>query len=95
VRHQQRAAAVFVAAPAPVRDPDTPPMVVGAVTSGVTVEKAEEETLGQLRDRLDLGGSAQVPASGPCATCVMIKVKDTSGQDTDDEGEVRGGRGRG
>jgi hypothetical protein len=77
---------------APAPQSSAPPLV-GAGASGVTVkEEEEEETLGQLRDRLGLGpGAARVPVAGPRATFVHIKVEDTtSGEDTDGEGEAGG-----
>ena len=60
----------------------------------------EEETLGQLRDRLRLTpGLARVPAPGRRAAFVHIKVEDSSsGEDTDGEGgkeEATGGEGNG
>jgi len=88
VRDEQRvAAAALAAAPAPAPHHGQPPVAVVAGASGVTLvkeEKEEEETLAQLRDRLDLAGSARVPAPGRRATFVHIKVEDsTSGEDTD------------
>ena len=66
---------------------DSPP-VVGAGFSGVTMvkeEEKEEETLAQQSDRVGL--SARVPAPGPRATLVIIKVEDSSsGDDTDGQG---------
>jgi len=92
VREQQRAAAALAAALAPL--PNAPsPAGAGAGASGVTVklEVGAEETLGQLRDRLDLPGSARAPASGRRATFVHIKVEDsTSGEDTDGVGQDTG-----
>jgi len=56
----------------------------------------EEETLGQLRDRVVLA-SARAAVPGPRATFVHIKVEDsTSGEDTDREwggGDGEGGEG--
>jgi len=58
----------------------------------VKEEEEEEETLGQLRDRLGLGpGAARVQVPGSRAVFVHIKVEDTtSGEDTDGEGEEEG-----
>jgi len=73
---------------APTSRPNTLPLV-GAGASGVTVkEEEEEETLGQLRDRLGLETAAwRAPVAGPRATFVHIKVEDTtSGEDTDGTG---------
>jgi len=59
------------------------------VSAGETLikkEEEEEETLGQLRDRLVLA-SARAAVPGPRAAFVHIKVEDTtSGEDTDGEG---------
>jgi len=62
------------------------------------IKQEEEETLGQLRDRLRLlPGLARVP--GPRAPFVHIKVEDTSsGEATDGKGGFggrAGGNGRG
>jgi hypothetical protein len=86
-------------APAPEAEPHHNNGPSGeAGNSGETLIKKEteaEETLGQLRDRLGLGasGSARVPAPGPRAPFVHIKVEDsrTSGDDTDVEGGGGGG----
>ena len=56
------------------------------------IKEEEEETLGQLRDRLG-PGLARGPAPGPRATFVHIKVEDTtSGEDTDAEGDGMDGK---
>jgi hypothetical protein len=56
-------------------------------------KEEEEETLGQLRDRLGLTpGLARVATPGRRAVFVHIKVEDSSsGEDTDGEGEGGGG----
>jgi len=109
VRDQQRAAAALAAAPAPAPHPSAPPG--GGVAAGdsevtVKLEIGAEETLAQLRDRMDMG-SARAPAPGPCATFVHIKVEgSTSGEDTglageegevdaEDDGDQEGGEGKG
>jgi len=61
----------------------------GVGATAIKREKEEEETLGQLRDRL-APGLARVP--GPRAPFVHIKVEDSSsGDDTDGEGGGEGG----
>ena len=96
----------LAAAPAPAPRLNIGPSG-GAGNSGETLikkEAEEEETLGQLRDRLGLGasGSARVMTPGPRAPFVHIKVEDsTSGEDTDGVGaggdgeEASGGEGDG
>jgi len=76
----------LVSTPVPAPQDRAPP-TVGAGASGVTIvvkeeTEEEEETLGQLRDRLGL--SARLSAPGARAAFVHIKVEDsTSGEDTD------------
>jgi len=93
-------AAAPAPAPKPAPQPNDGPS--GVAASEVTLIKLEEkETLGQLRDRL-APGLARVPALGPRAPFVHIKVEDTSsGEETDREGggesgeDVTGGEGDG
>ena len=64
----------------------------GGASGEVSVKEEEEETLGQLRDRLGLvPGLARVP--GTRAAFVHIKVEhSTTGEDTDGEGGGEGGK---
>ena len=86
------AAPVPAHTPAPDPNPGGPSGGAGASGGATPIKKeeeGEEETLGELRDRL-APGLARV--SGPRATFVHIKVEDSSsGDDTD--GEVGGGGG--
>ena len=76
-------AAAPAPAPAPAPHPNNGPS--GAAGETPIKQEEEEETLGQLRDRLG-PGLARVPAPGPRAAFVHIKVEDTtSGEDPDGE----------
>ena len=84
-RSEGGAALAAAPAPAPAPDPNNGASE-GAGGSGVTpIKKEEEETLGQLRDRLGpASGLARAP--GPRAVFVHIQV-----EDTDAEGGAGGG----
>jgi len=88
----------LASAPAPALTPaiHDGPSSGGAGASGkavVVIKQEEEETLGQLRDRLRLTpGISRAQAPGPRAAFVHIKVEDSSsGEDTDGEEDEGGG----
>jgi len=93
----------FAASPAPAPAPARAPAPysnngasggAGGSQEALVKKEEQEETLGQLRDRLELASElTRVPARGPRALFDHIKVEDTSsGEDTDGEGGEGGGK---